>query len=252
MKSVKLALWQFPTLSQARWQELYDGLPRDKKLYATRYKSLSRRRSFIAGHHLLHKTVALFEGRDRTFRSTYGAEWELHAELPSADLSGGISHSQNMITCVVSDGFDSGIDIEAPALRQRNYAALVENFFADSERLAFASVSPQEQQLAFLSLWTLKESWLKAQGLGVSSAGLITEFLPLTETEKLLYSSPWMSRNFFWRGGVGAVTVASTLAELEITGIHFYQMDHSGEALAAISPPVLGPWRYAAKTGEEC
>lgn len=247
MTRVKLALWWLPDLSTSRWQALLEGLPVAKQLHAKRFKSSSRWQSFVAGHHLLQMTQSSIDGAHRTFRSTYGAEWEQPASASSDGLSGGISHSQNLIACVLSDGGDAGVDIETPAARQRNFVELVEHFFSPRERRIFSLVSPQEREQMFLSWWTLKESYLKAQGQGVSSRGLLTEFISSRWGDQIGTSAAWRSCNFFWREGVGAVTIASSIAP----EIDFYQMDDLGESLAPMASPAMGEWSCPVEAAQD-
>lgn len=236
MTAVTLALWQPPPLSSAQWQALAQELPLAKQLHAKRYQSVSRWQSFVAGHHLLRVTLAHVGGSDETYRTTYGAEWESTREGGSC-FSGGISHSRNFVACVVSQGGAAGVDVEAPSSRRRNFEELVEHFFSSQQRQSFSLVLPAEQESAFLSLWTLKESYLKAQGLGVSSQGLLTEFIaPLSiERER---DAGWKSCNFYWRESVGAVTVASNL----ISKVDVYQMGEAGDDLVALASPIMGAW----------
>jgi 4'-phosphopantetheinyl transferase len=45
---------------------------------------------------------------------------------------------------------------------------LVKRFFSATEAALFLALPPQQQFAAFLRLWTRKEAWLKATGMGIS------------------------------------------------------------------------------------
>ena len=53
------------------------------------------------------------------------------------------------------------------------------NVLHPSEQAALRSVKPEERHLAFLRIWTMKEAWLKRQGLGLSvePAGLAVDLV---------------------------------------------------------------------------
>ena len=75
-----------------------------------------------------------------------------------------ISHSGNMALCAVSDE-EVGCDIELPRGFDPN---LARRFFHPTEQEWLFSQPEAEQSTAFFRLWTCKESFLKALGLGLS------------------------------------------------------------------------------------
>ena len=75
-----------------------------------------------------------------------------------------LSHSGELVLCALSDA-ELGCDVETP---RRVNAALVRRFFHPDEQRWLFSLPQGEQDAAFLRLWTLKESYVKAIGLGLS------------------------------------------------------------------------------------
>ena len=75
-----------------------------------------------------------------------------------------LSHSGTWVLCALSDA-ELGCDVEGP---RRFDPALARRFFHPDETAWLLSLPPREQDAAFLRLWTLKESYLKAVGLGLS------------------------------------------------------------------------------------
>ena len=75
-----------------------------------------------------------------------------------------LSHSGELVLCSLSDA-ELGCDVETP---RRVNAALVRRFFHPDEQRWLFSLPQGEQDAAFLRLWTLKESYVKAIGLGLS------------------------------------------------------------------------------------
>ena len=74
-----------------------------------------------------------------------------------------LSHSKEYAVCAISD-VETGVDIEA--IRSADLK-LAERFFASEETAYLKSVSPDSVDAEFTRLWTLKESFIKAQGKGI-------------------------------------------------------------------------------------
>lgn len=78
-----------------------------------------------------------------------------------------ISHTQSLILLAVASGRSIGVDAEhiAPELA---VLELSDHFFSREEAKALRALPPWMRQERFFSSWTLKESYLKARGLGLS------------------------------------------------------------------------------------
>ena len=72
-----------------------------------------------------------------------------------------LSHSESAVLCAVSDT-ECGADVQQ--IRPMN-RALVERFYAAAEKEAVFSADDPEA--AFTAIWTMKESYIKAVGLGL-------------------------------------------------------------------------------------
>jgi len=92
--------------------------------------------------------------------NSYGKRY-LHSH---PEIQFNISHSGNWIACAVNDA-PVGIDIE----RFRPFNAAVANrYFRDDER-QFIGADPDRMDAAFCQVWTMKESYVKWQGKGLST-----------------------------------------------------------------------------------
>jgi 4'-phosphopantetheinyl transferase len=80
------------------------------------------------------------------------------------DLHFNVSHSEDWIVCAVDDE-PIGIDIEKIRPVELEFAA---QFFSEEEYKILMSKSLEDQQHFFFDLWTLKESYVKAVGRGLS------------------------------------------------------------------------------------
>lgn len=78
-----------------------------------------------------------------------------------------LSHAGNIVAIGVANERDIGIDVEHVDRR----AALFDEasrFFARDEIAALAAVADDQRAARFFDLWTLKEAYIKARGLGLS------------------------------------------------------------------------------------
>jgi 4'-phosphopantetheinyl transferase len=87
-----------------------------------------------------------------------------HAGVPS--LSFNISHAGDWTVMAVGHALDLGVDIED--CRRGAPLDLADRYFARSEAADLSRLPAEEQPSRFFELWTLKESYIKARGLGLS------------------------------------------------------------------------------------
>lgn len=78
-----------------------------------------------------------------------------------------ISHTDGMVVCAVTLAADVGIDVES-SLRNRMNLAIAERFFAPDETKTLLGLPAARQAERFITYWTLKESFIKACGRGLS------------------------------------------------------------------------------------
>ncbi|GMK38055.1 4'-phosphopantetheinyl transferase [Paenibacillus sp. CCS19] len=81
-----------------------------------------------------------------------------------AELHFNVSHSGNWVVCAISDG-PVGIDIEQI---QPIDMEVSRRFFSPAEHAQLIALPMEEQLNRFYELWTLKESFVKAVGMGLS------------------------------------------------------------------------------------
>ena len=106
-----------------------------------------------------------------------------------------LSHSGNWVLCALSEA-ELGCDVEGP---RRCDLALARRFFHPDETDRLFSLPQREQDAAFVRLWTLKESYVKAVGLGLSLP--LDAFRILPEGEGFALTAPgdarpWTLRSF--------------------------------------------------------
>jgi 4'-phosphopantetheinyl transferase len=85
----------------------------------------------------------------------------------AAGLFFNISHTNGMVIVGVTREPSLGVDVENLD-RRKPSMGIAESFFASAEVDALRELSDLEQQQRFYEYWTLKESYIKAVGLGLS------------------------------------------------------------------------------------
>ena len=86
---------------------------------------------------------------------------------PDSPLRFNVSHTEGLVVCLVSRGRELGVDAES-LRRERRWLDIAGRFFAPAEARALRAVSAGRQPLRFLEYWTLKESYVKARGRGLT------------------------------------------------------------------------------------
>lgn len=100
-----------------------------------------------------------------------------------------LSHTRTAGAAAVAEGA-IGVDVEWPGRRVR-WQGLAGAHFASAERNWIMQQRTVDRKGAFLVLWTLKEAWLKAQGLGIRHlASAVLE--PATDVAWRLPGECWL------------------------------------------------------------
>lgn len=78
-----------------------------------------------------------------------------------------LSHTSGMIVVAVTQRTEIGVDVESRT-RGSDLASIGEHFFSPREVEGFRSLAGEDQRRRFYELWTLKEAYIKARGLGLA------------------------------------------------------------------------------------
>lgn len=140
-------------------------------LYYCLYKDQCKEQKEKAGYHVGHK--AGYDLLSYALEKEYGI-----CELPKIEkgrygkpyfpeypqIHFNISHCDGMAACVTAE-HEVGIDVEG---RRRIRQALVNKVLTENERIELQKCGTDEFEMGFLRYWTLKESFIKAIGRGLS------------------------------------------------------------------------------------
>jgi 4'-phosphopantetheinyl transferase len=90
---------------------------------------------------------------------------ELSGPVRGGWLNFNVSHTRELAVCAITWNRAIGVDVEAigdPPL------AIADRYFTAPEIAALRALTPDRQRLAFYEIWTLKEAFVKALGVGLS------------------------------------------------------------------------------------
>ena len=123
-----------------------------------------RRAFFLLGRTMLWQalqTLSVAPGELELVRGAHG-----RPELPLAGISFNLSGSKETVALAVGMGCTVGLDVEDVS-RSVDDALIVRRAMADHDRRYIHGLATHEQRAAFFEIWTLKEAYTKARGMGL-------------------------------------------------------------------------------------
>jgi 4'-phosphopantetheinyl transferase len=162
-------IWTAPTegWSEAIVSGLLDTLDPSEKARSARFRVEAARVHYVAAHALARFAIGRALGREAgSLEFDYDPLGKPHL-VGAADLGFSLSHADGLVGCALGVHREIGIDIEN--MRQEtDLGAIADVAFAVSEREWVAALPTGDRRERFFQLWTLKEAYLKAKGVGFS------------------------------------------------------------------------------------
>lgn len=135
-----------------------------------RFRTSELRRRYLTTRALVRTVLSRYAPvppREWVFAaSSHGRPLIQHPSDAAVSLRFNISHTERLVALLVGWGRDVGVDVEQ--LTRRAPIEVANRFFAASEWQALAGLAPADRASRFWDYWTLKESYIKARGLGLS------------------------------------------------------------------------------------
>lgn len=123
-----------------------------------------RRAFFLLGRTMLWQALQDLGLASERLELTRGAHGR--PELPMAGMSFNLSGSKETVALAVGMGCTVGLDVEDTS-RSVDDALIVRRAMANHDRRHIQGLPSHEQRAAFFEIWTLKEAYTKARGLGL-------------------------------------------------------------------------------------
>jgi 4'-phosphopantetheinyl transferase len=140
---------------QARWQ---------------RFKVKDARLQYLITRALVRTTLSRYaDVPAQTWQFETNAYGRPHISQPkvSSNLQFNLSNTAGLVVCAVSIDCEIGIDVEN-ITRTVDTDELAPSVFAPAEVADFRGARLEDRRDRFFSYWTLKESYIKARGMGLS------------------------------------------------------------------------------------
>ncbi len=154
-----------PALAAA-YEALESGEERACRL---RLRSDEHRRERLVSVALLRTTLSRYVKIDPaawTFERLAEGRPELVPGQCDLPLRFNVSHTAGLVACAVTVGRDVGVDVEWTG-RRGETVAVADRYFSPAESRALNAFPASRQRERFFEYWTLKESYIKARGLGL-------------------------------------------------------------------------------------
>lgn len=188
------------------------------RLHALRFDE--HRREYLTTRALVRTALSSYSQSDPRawrFRSnSYGKP----ATDPECGLDFNVSNCPGLVVCLIAHGASVGVDAE-PFERAGQILELAPNVFSSQELAQLDRLARTDRMQHALSLWVLKEAYIKARGIGLS--------LPLRDF------------SFFFGGRFGVHLQLDPSLEDEAGRWHFCLLDHGGHRIALVVERLAGP-----------
>jgi 4'-phosphopantetheinyl transferase len=165
---VEVHLCQPEQLSTGDLDAAFHLLSSEERACAERFVFGRDRAGYIAAHALLRRALGSFVGCDESklefAREEFGRPVLSGRNASLASFS--LSHTRGLVGCALTAGSALGFDLErthVPAPLE-----VADRYFSCAELRELGTLAPAQQHERFYQLWTLKEAYLKARGVGLS------------------------------------------------------------------------------------
>jgi len=193
-----LHLWLMPLAAGGEHRSLEDCLAlldaEERRRYA-RFVFDGDRLAYLIAHAFLRRTLSRYApvpAHGWCFeRNGYGRP-EVVLPPGCPPLRFNLSHTEGLAVCALALGRDLGVDVE-DSERRGHTLEIVQRFFSADEIAGLAARPPDARSSCFFDLWTLKEAYMKARGVGLAlglenlsfrldhSRGIAVAFAPVLE-----------------------------------------------------------------------
>ncbi len=148
----------------ARYRAL---LSPDEAERAAGFRFEEHRHEFLVTRALVRTTLSEYrEVAPADWRFAKG-EYGRPAITPPCGLHFNLSNTASLVVCAVSEHRELGVDVEHLA-RAADILEVADTVFTDAEIAALRTLPPADARERAVTLWTCKEAYMKARGMGMS------------------------------------------------------------------------------------
>ena len=166
MSSILVWTVALSAVPEPLWPRLARLLDDEERAKAARFAFERHRRQHIAAHALKRLMLSAVAPRPPQCWMFETAARGKPRVAPTTGPRFNLSHCDGRVACAVSENVELGVDVEP--LSRHAPLELAPRYFAPDEAGWLGSLPPPDRPLGFFRLWTLKEAYIKATGLGMA------------------------------------------------------------------------------------
>lgn len=196
LNEARIDLWQFSLKHELN--VAYQILNADEKARGDRFYFSRHKRRFTTARTTLRIILARYLNTSpERLEFTYN-EYGKPAVINSQKLQFNISHTGDLAMLAVGKGYPLGVDIEQYSARP--YDGIAKSLFSERELAEFTKMPPMLKATVFFHVWSQKEAFIKACGLGLSyptkEFNVPTSIPTQQLVEDPLHNMTWQLRSF--------------------------------------------------------
>jgi 4'-phosphopantetheinyl transferase len=161
----------------------------DERSTMAKFNLDSSRREYLAAHVLARRSLSQHAPQDPRAWRFRANRFGKPAVIPPCGLHFNLSRRADLVACLVADGSEVGVDVEAHA-HAPEIVSIADTVFSGAELQQLDPICGEDKLDHALSLWTLKEAYIKARGMGLSLPLKAISFLLCTESGMRLEVQP--------------------------------------------------------------
>jgi 4'-phosphopantetheinyl transferase len=151
--------------------QYHNILNREEQLQQKRFYFKKHRHQYLITRAMVRSVLSLYVNeitpeKWEFKKNDYGKPFINNSSL-EIPLCFNISHSDKLVVMAVTLDQEIGVDVEYLPRRGKNLE-IATSFFSPIEVKQLLELSPEKQKNRFFDLWTLKEAYIKACGMGLS------------------------------------------------------------------------------------
>jgi 4'-phosphopantetheinyl transferase len=158
------------------------------------------RRDFTIAHDLLRRTLSYYKDvppGDWQFATNEHGKPSIDSVDPQLGaMSFSLSHTRGCVACAIAPTAPVGVDIERID-RSLSVQEIADRYFSEDEAVWLRRCSDEIYPVRFAELWTLKEAFLKAMGVGLSGS-LASVTFRLDQPGRILFTAPSVVEHKEW------------------------------------------------------
>lgn len=205
----------------------YDALlTADERARGERFIPLPVRHRHLITRALVRRTLSCYAdippGAWRFVDNAHGRP-EIDPGCGGRGIRFNLSHTDGLIVCLVARDLDIGVDVEDAMRPVDDALAIAARFFSAREAAALAALPAARRPDRFFQYWTLKESYIKARGMGLALPLAAFSFDLDSDPPAIDFEPPIEDDPSAWqfsRGRLGHHALATAIRSRSAVAIH--------------------------------